>query len=363
MFNFHINQIANRMFDEWAFFHDATTFINSTGAERRIACFQIPYPYDPVIEQQIDEIYDHVDHVLVIGSELHGRTVDFVTRFDRAKIKYFLCGFLNVRMVHSAVYKFLDWFTTTIYFYKHVKPSILYQLKPYEVKPLMFDALLGRKKPHRDRAYEFMQEHNLLKHGLVTYIDDYRVNFDSTDTDKWIWESEGIEDFVYQTTNIQYTVDRVKYYGYQMSISQIVPIKAYNRTAVSLVCETNQENEYVFFTEKTVKPILARRMFITIGNRYHLAGLRRLGFRTFDSIIDESYDAIEGTVERHRAAMEQLAWLCQQDQADLLRRLQPIVDHNYDLLYRTDWYNLFRGDFGNFFFPAGSQQINLLSQS
>jgi hypothetical protein len=106
----------------------------------------------------------------------------------------------------------------------------------------------------------------------------------------------------------------------------------------------------VFYTEKTVKPILARRLFITLGNRYHLEGLRRLGFKTFHGIIDESYDSIEGTTDRHNAALEQLKWLCEQDQEDILKRCRDIVDHNYNLMYGNDWYNLFRQLFGSHFF-------------
>lgn len=356
VFRFHINQLAGRTFDDWTYFHNVETF-KSSARERKIACFQIPYPWDPKIEEQVNEIYDSVDHILIIGSELHAKTVDFIRRFDLKKIKYFICGYVHIKMVNATVFKFLDWFTTSVHFYRNVQPSILFDLKPFEPKPLQFDALLGRKKPHRDLAYKFLVENNMLDQGVVTYINDYKVNFDSQDSDKWIWESKGIEDFEVRSRTIDYTVDRVDYHGYNMSLSQIMPIDIYNRTAYSLVCETNFDNEFVFMTEKTVKPILARRLFIILGNQYHLAALRRLGFKTFDSIIDESYDNIADPIERHTAAMIQLKRLSEQNQADIVARLRDIVDHNFNLMYSNDWYNLFRTDFGDFFFDRHNRVI------
>jgi hypothetical protein len=355
VFQYHVNQITGRTSNEWTYYHDAELFKSARG--KRIACFQIPYPWDPIIEQQINDIYDSADNILIIGSELHAKTIEFVKKFDLKKITYFLCGYLHWKMLNSEVYKFLDWFTTSTFFYKSVKPSILYQLNPYEHKPLMFDALLGRKKPHRDLAYNFIKENNMLDKGVVTYINDYRAQLTDNDSDTWRWEADGINDLGFQIKNIEFTVDTVEYYGYNMSLSQIIPINIYNETAYSLVCETNFDNQFVFLTEKTVKPILARRLFITLGNQYYLAALRRLGFRTFHGIIDESYDTIEDHTERHIAALEQLKWLCEQDQTKIIEQIKEITDHNYNLMMTNDWYNLFRQDFGDFFFPNRNRLI------
>jgi hypothetical protein len=240
---------------------------------------------------------------------------------------------------------FLDWFITSTYFYKHIRPQTLLELAPHEVKPYAFDALLGRKKRHRDIAWNYINQH-LGKQGLTTYMNSYDTNFVDNDSQQWIWESAGLE----FKKKIEWTVDFVDYYGHEMSISQVIPIGVYNQTAYSLVAETNIENDYVFFTEKTVKPILAQRLFITLGNRYTLARLRELGFKTFDSIIDESYDAIEGTDQRFKAALDQLAWLCQQPQADILEKCRAIVEHNARHMIETDWYELyFRSAFEDLF--------------
>ena len=348
VFHFHINQITGRD-NNWTYYHDIEVFKTSKG--RRIACFQIPYPYTTDIEDQINAVYDTADYILIIGSELHAKTVEFIKKFDRKKITYFICGYLHWRMLNSKINKFLDWFTTSVYFYKNVQPTKLFELNPYLVKPKMFDALLGRKKPHRDQAYEFLKSNDLADQGVVTYVNDYMVKFIEQDSEQWRWQADGIDDLGFQIADKDFTVDIVKYHGYNMSISQIIPIEIYNETAYSLVCETNFDNQFVFITEKTIKPILARRLFITLGNQYHLAALRRLGFQTFGDIIDESYDTIENPQERHAAALEQLKYLCTQDQAIVLDKIRPVLDFNFNLMYTNDWYNLFRSDFGDYFFP------------
>lgn len=53
-----------------------------------------------------------------------------------------------------------------------------------------------------------------------------------------------------------------------------------------------------FMSEKTFRPILNLQPFIYIGNYKGLEELRRLGFKTFDGYIDESYDLIQDPKER-----------------------------------------------------------------
>ena len=330
---YHFYQIAGQASDTWSYYSDADTFCSSQH-QRKVACFQIPYPYNDSIEKEIDQVYDSVDAVIVLGSELHPRTVDFVRRYDRPKMRWFLCGVLNPPVNQGQTFKFLDWFTTSVHFYKNVRPTTLYELTPHTPKPKAFDALLGRKKPHRDQAYDYIINSGLINQGITTYVNDHQINFKES---TWRWELPGLEEH----ENVEWTVDRVKYYGHRMSLSQVIPIDIYNQTAYSLICETNFDPGYVFYTEKTVKPILARRLFIMISHQYALKELRELGFKTFAGIIDESYDEIEPAIQRHQAALEQLNWLCKQDQFDILSRCKDIVDHNFNLMYGREWYKDF----------------------
>ena len=68
--------------------------------------------------------------------------------------------------------------------------------------------------------------------------------------------------------------------------------KWYNSTAFSIVAETivNEENNYLFITEKTFKPIAFRHPFIIFGQAGILQYLKTLGFETFENMFNESYD-------------------------------------------------------------------------
>lgn len=343
-FHYHLSNLKQFRASDASHYLTTDAFI-ATPHDHKVACFQIPYPYDSKIEQQIDLLYDHVDEIAIIGCELHPPTVDFIRRYDRPKITYFLCGFLDQPLQHSPTHLFLDWFITSTYFYKSVRPETLDDLTPFDVKPFTFDALLGRKKPHRDQAHRYINCY-LKDNGITTYMNSYDTNFADNDSQQWIWENPGL---VFKK-KIEWTVDFVDYYGHEMSISQVIPIGVYNKTAYSLVAETNIDNDYVFFTEKTVKPILSKRLFITLGNKHTLKRLRELGFKTFDSVIDESYDSIDDHESRFGLALTQLNLLCGWDQAEVLEKCRAIVEHNARHMIETDWYELyFRSKFESLF--------------
>ena len=111
----------------------------------------------------------------------------------------------------------------------------------------------------------------------------------------------------------------------------------FNSTAYSIIAETDHDNTLSFFSEKTAKPMIARRLFVAFTGYKFLHNLRRLGFRTFDGIIDESYDLIENDQERYSSAFAQVELLCATPQSEILPVIADIVEHNYQRLMSTDW--------------------------
>ena len=339
LFFYHFNKC--NLLSSIQVYNDLDKF-RSSKHNHKIACLQMPYPIRAEFDTLVNDLESCCDHVLILMSELHDRTVEIVQRHDSVKVSYFICGEFNFKLEHSPVHKFYDWFTTTVHFYKHVRPETLNVLTPYDVKPFKFDCLLGRKKPHRDFAYD------RIKHwskNILTYLGDHTCNFD--DPEKWLWESNGLE----IDKPVEWTVDRVPYYGHRMSISQIVPLQIYNKTAYTLVAETNYSNHYTFYTEKTVKPILARRLFIALAGRGHLNNLQQLGFKTFDRIINESYDAIEDNTLRWETALLEMHKVSSTPQEEILFKIKPICEHNYNVMIKTDWY-------GKYFLPAFVSYFN-----
>jgi hypothetical protein len=122
----------------------------------------------------------------------------------------------------------------------------------------------------------------------------------------------------------------------KMMASQIIPFKVYNESLYSVVCETQFSNDITFFTEKTAKPIIAKRLFIMIAGQYYLKHLRSLGFRTFGHIVDESYDEMENNEERWTAAIKQVEKLCALDPTYVIAQCKDILEHNKRVISTLD---------------------------
>lgn len=299
------------------------------------AIFHLPYPMsvDTNFRNKLDRAVKLSQRVAVLVSELHLETVEFIREHQHPKITYFLCGSIK----NLPAQQWMDWLHRSSDFYKH-NPQILDQLDPYSVKSKTFDILLGRSKQHRSTVYNFIKDNDLDDRVIMTYLkgqDD--IPLQAQDQSGWLWEPGIIQ----LKDQFQWTVTPIRYQGRSMSLSQVVPISIYNQTAYSVVAETNYDNHYSFYTEKIVKPILAERLFVVFSGQYYLRNLRQLGFRTFDGVIDETYDTVEDNKLRFQLACEQMRNLFTMPQEKILAEIQPITEHNKRVMLETDWY----GDF------------------
>ena len=82
------------------------------------------------------------------------------------------------------------------------------------------------------------------------------------------------------------------------------------------------------FTEKIMIPILFKKPFLNLGPLNGLKILKSYGFKTFDTIIDESYDTEVDLDKRMDMVLDELERLSKID----LVELTPILDYNYNLL-------------------------------
>ena len=137
-------------------------------------------------------------------------------------------------------------------------------------------------------------------------------------------------------------------YGLELGrgISEITPWEIYKQTYYSIVCETNWYNPVVnpgkpqvdtpgpfFITEKMAKVLLGRRLFVMFGPMHILEFFREQGFKTFDNIIDESYDECSNIPERFRRAFDQVEYLATLDPKEVLQATEEVRKHNFEHLY------------------------------
>jgi hypothetical protein len=183
-------------------------------------------------------------------------------------------------------------------------------------------------KPHRRFVFEKLGQHRMLLNECFVNL---TTSANSTDIITTIFRTPEL-DALETTSKIIPTLINQGFNGYVtnnqgVAIGHLVPWKVYQHSLYSIVTETNFEN-YFFFSEKTAKPLYAGRPFVFFGAQGQLQDLKQLGFQTFDSIIDESYDAIDNTLLRFEKAFEQVRWLVDQDHQLLYKKMQLILEHN-----------------------------------
>ena len=177
-----------------------------------------------------------------------------------------------------------------------------------------FDFLYLNKtvREHRVKLYKKLNEENILDNSLVTF--------------------HGLDNTALPQ---EYELPGVVKYPYR-GLDQDIFEKPYNETKFSIISETNDNANDVFMTEKIWKPIIAGHMFVVHGNPLYLQKLRELGFKTFNSYFDESYDLEENKNTR----VEKLQKLCRELKdcywEDMYMLSKGIRTHNTNLFFNSE---------------------------
>jgi len=239
----------------------------------------------------------------------------------------------NILIVCGGYHKKYPLCHDNIYVYPYFLQNILRYNQTQKIDSISnhqrtFDVLLGGSKMHRRFVFEKLGQHRMLLNACFVNLTTAAY---SADIVKTIFRTPEL-DCLEPTPNLTPTAMNQGYNGYVKSnqgvgVAQLVPWEVYQHSLYSIVTETNFEN-YFFFSEKTAKPLYAGRLFVFFGAQGQLQDLKQLGFKTFDGIIDESYDLIDDNSIRFETAFEQVRWLFNQNHPQLYKKIQPILEHN-----------------------------------
>lgn len=256
------------------------------------------------------------------------RFTDFVDSVDCNNVYLFSDVLFNYTP-KSNIENIVSWFIGTNNFYateswaKH-RISQLQNVTQHDnlflQRPMIFDCLLGEQRLHRDiiqTCYEKSQYRNKI---LFSYY--------KHDIAQGLWDQD---------------IDQFQ--GSTVSRYAVLPLNIYNQTYYSVVAESTTENSYSQFTEKVAKPFIAGRPFVAFAGQNYLFNLRRLGFKTFSSVVDERYDSVFNLRQRMQAAWYQVEWLCTQDPKHVYGELDGVLQHNREHFLNTDWHRAIRKHF------------------
>jgi hypothetical protein len=220
--------------------------------------------------------------------------------------------------------------------------------------------LNGQPRPHRLYTLTQLHQHDLIDQGMVTlWPDAASITYDMSTQPKSNNLTPVPDNLHLRTTfnktrinnRLLLTADQGKQYHRLFDLvkqkrthSDVVGIpndpltryqpKFLQHALWNLVTESVGDYPYGYLTEKTVKAILTKRPFIVLGGPCSLRTLKNLGFRTFDSWIDESYDRLDTFANRADAATKELYRFVEHMSTAELRAccesMQSILDYNFD---------------------------------
>lgn len=199
-------------------------------------------------------------------------------------------------------------------------------------KPYLFDVLLGARRANRDYVMLGLAKNNLLNQCIVTYRDCFPGSVVNHQNQEFADVFKGTPlAYPYVSPHLDPAWEVAPVVNNQISF--ITPVEIYYRTYYSILTETLGTGDGFFFSEKSIKAFFAKRIFVLFGNRHHLKRLRNLGFRTFGSMLDESYDECALDFERFDLALKQVLALSRMDPVQVQENLQPVLDHNHRRLF------------------------------
>jgi hypothetical protein len=123
--------------------------------------------------------------------------------------------------------------------------------------------------------------------------------------------------------------------GTKGDVSTLHQANFYKYIGLDIVTETVYNYPYPYITEKTLRPIACKRLFVVVGPPGVLALLHSKGFETFSDVLDESYDTIQDPHERFWQLQKTIKEFVLQPLdtiIDVVKLKTPALEHNFEVL-------------------------------
>ena len=323
--------LYQNLFNDFEFWYPINGVFNSgTIIESDISIFTLDktgrtkmffYDQEPFLEQisyQYLDIFKNKrsNNNILVTSEYSQDVVQYP--FNN-KLYYFFHGFAAI-----------DWYRGH-YALNYNKPIV----KQYKYDFISFNRIINNDRSYRIYFISLLKEQGLLPHGQVSFnvtdnlFDDWQDEVADPDSKLSVTAKQHIEEYLTDINKL--VIDHPELPG---SASADIPrdVDAFWHVVTETVFYYNK----LHLTEKIFKPIVSKQPFMLLAAPGNLAYLRSYGFKTFDGIIDESYDLIQDPDLRTEAVVDQLAWYCSLSEAEkteAMRAIEPIVLHNFHHFY------------------------------
>ena len=218
-----------------------------------------------------------------------------------------------------------DWFR----YAEHVA-----QTKKSDKTFLIYNRAWSNTREYRLRFAELLIHLNLQQHcrtSINPIEPELDIHYDSHQFRNPAWRPKTVLENYFPISNAH------SYYSADFDIND------YNATDIEVVLETLFDDSRLHLTEKSLRPIAVGQPFILAGTQGSLEYLRSYGFKTFDTVWDESYDLVQDPEKRLYAIadlMNQITnWLPHVRQRKMAEA-QAIADYNRRHFFSQEFFNL-----------------------
>lgn len=199
-------------------------------------------------------------------------------------------------------------------------------LKNIKISPL---PTLSRLMSHSQRCFGAVSKKNLSSKNFMLLMAKKPNNRPHRD---YLWQAIIKRPALIENSTIRYhdlDSNPDSYVGMQIQnwTHGYPSMDIYNNNYVEIVPETLCSDAH-WLTEKTMKPMITLTPFIMVSTPGYLRYLKQLGFKTFDSLIDESYDDIIDLESRINTAVDTLESIVKQGSREFYEASRDILEHN-----------------------------------
>jgi len=157
-----------------------------------------------------------------------------------------------------------------------------------------------------------------------------------TENKKWEPKEKIIKHLVYDGSRVT-----------DSSASSVYNADDYYSSAIDIVLETVFDKNKIQLTEKILRPIACGKPFILVSDKESLKYLKSYGFKTFEHLIDESYDLIENSKDRLYAivkTMKKISNLPKKEKNQLFSEMHKIAEYNKKWFFSEEFFDIINSE-------------------
>jgi len=292
-----------------------------------IICYdQEPLNYDfyQCVDAKFNNEYKKIFNVeLKIFKSLNLRYLGYSNMYDK-------CLLIHSEKNSVEVEKYKNDQFIPVYYWSHalIARDWFRYAKHISIKPekeqqefLIYNRAWGGTREYRIKFVELLQQNNLHN--------NCKTSFNSTDPEHNIHYTNHVFKNVLFKPKI--ILDTFATTSASSNSSADFDISDYANTKFEVVLETLFDDSRIQLTEKALRPIACGHPFILASTTGSLAYLRDYGFKTFDGIIDESYDLESDPVKRLQMIVVEMKKITQwtaEEQQHNWNKINQITAHN-----------------------------------